>query len=931
MTGYSFDEATLSSKANVDPWKMHRQLHTGDPAAIESLATAFFKASGHSSEATSSLKLWKTYVGQGYKTQGSSPLDVNAEAHKMAKSSELGHRHTYQIAKILRGVGSDLDTATVQAGTEVTALNSRITSLVAQYNQLVTLYHHTGEDREPNNGEDAALLAIFNQAVAATRSHGGTVKHLLTGYETSLHGALKSMADLGYVPPDGHDEGPGGIDLSAGTKDGKTTVSAAKSGNKAQLQQSTYALSIINDAIKHHGGHVGDDEYAYLYSYYDQTAGHSGTIWHAVKGDATLKNGAGQAYANGLLNLTRGAEQTDDNGVGPYVRNEHGVGTFGRGGVDGLPASVQDVLKSNLGVVKDAGSQPMRRAEYVDGHWVIPNLGNDQGFTSLLSLASKDMNGGTEFSQTLGEAGLRWKQQLNTIDHNTYNWVKSHDSNPTHNGAPDVDPKKLKLPDGFTGKFDHNGNPINDDTLSSQALQTMSSNQTAATNFLLDAHDRRTLLGENWNHDTGAAATLLTGTAPDPSGRTLRNQAALDVMRDAGHDYKHLDALASTDVKRALTLVATQHLDTFAQDIPPNAHPGDGLILTGIDGKPEHGVFLNIGDQANYLKLVAGFGGNDFGLLHAAAMERGAQYVAHGIQIGGEHGQEARTMASLLNSRVNNAAVASANDTIRANIDGHGKQDAAAFLAEQKAATQSWVKTLTTDGIGVVLGGASLVAPEVALPALGALDYVNSTASTVDGDLGGPNGPDPAVVASIQHIQSDLKDVSAIPTATAQSALDTDAAQQWVAVRAQDLLPQSYLHTAGASELQAHAEAMALSADGRPKSDFGYTPGSDVSGQLNDVMRSTYGPDRGLVDATHGYEEDMSAPNGQDVSFGGGKIDNDQRNLYEDSGAWGSGDTQHSIVYGDDSTYKWVDGPPMSPREPHWATYHWVPEDNSPK
>ena len=921
MVSYSFDEATLSAAAGVNPWQQQRQLATGDPAAIEALASAFYKHSSHSGDAAAATKASQTYVKQGYTVQGSSPLDVNAEAERLVKDPHIGAEHTYQIGKILQGVGTDLDTAATGARTEVTTLNSRIGTLLQQFQQTVSIYHHTGEDREPENGEDAALQGIFNEAVSATRTHGATVGHLLTGYETSLHSALKSMADLGYVPADGHDEGPGGIDLTAGSKDGATTVSAARSGNTATLTQSTYALSIINDAIAHDGGRVDDGEYSYLNQYYLQTAGHSDVIDAAIKKNG-LGSTVGATYADGLLNLTRGAEQPTDDGRSPTATSPTG-GYIGRGGAAGLPSSVQKVLNSDLGTTPGTGTFqiPVRRAEWVDGHWVIANLGNDQGFADLLSYAHPGVQGGTAFSQMYGESAIRWKQELNTIDRNTYNWIDGSHHNNSHTGAPDVDLSRTGLPDGFTGTFDAHGNPVNSDHFAAQALATVSRNADASANLLIDPSDRRAVLGLNWHDGSGAADVLTSGTAPDPTGTSRRNEATLDVFKDVSSDYKSLEGLSTPEIKNALAGVVARHIDTFAYATPDNSGATHSLVgfLVGPDGKPHQGVILGNADMGNVLKFVADSGPADYGLVHAAALEEGAHYVAHANQVGGAGATEALKQASLLDGRVNTAGVAAAIDAARNSNATDKSAYAAHLVAEQQQATDEWHDKLLGDGMDVVLGVAGKV------PGFGTAADVaglfQTGANAVQDLVDGPADVHTPDTNAIQSLQTNLAQALNDPSQLAQSALAVDDGQKWMAVRAQALNDPQHL-------------GPLVDAHGLPLPHFGAVDGanptsdphapSSVDQRLTQLVQQTYAPISGQNIDMVGGSQILAGTAHSGGSFSGGTLNSTQHDLDGGDGGWSSAASQHAIIDGSDPTFVWKEWSITAGGVPN--TVSWVPQ-----
>jgi hypothetical protein len=191
MTLISRDE--LAQKAGFDPWKEQAQLAKGDPAQVEGLAAAFYKAGGDMTTSNSYQQKAQHYVGEGYQVNGASPVDFDAQAAGTKTSPE----HLQQIGKTLDSVAGDLDGAISKATSEVNGLNGELASIEQQWASFMqqTGHHLPPEDRE------AARNDFINQAVAAVKAHGGTVRQVLTGYEETLFGAQRTMADLGYVPP----------------------------------------------------------------------------------------------------------------------------------------------------------------------------------------------------------------------------------------------------------------------------------------------------------------------------------------------------------------------------------------------------------------------------------------------------------------------------------------------------------------------------------------------------------------------------------------------------------------------------------------------------------------------------------------------------------------------------------------------------------
>lgn len=183
----------LAQKAGFDPWKEQGRLAKGDPAQVESLAAAFYKAGGDMTTSNSYQQKAQHYVGEGYQVNGASPVDFDAQAAGTKTSPE----HLQQIGRTLDTVAGDLDGAISKATSEVNGLNGELAAIEQQW---VAFMQQTGHHLPPDDRQ-AARDDFVNQAVAAVKAHGGAVHQLLTGYEETLFGAQRTMSDLGYVPP----------------------------------------------------------------------------------------------------------------------------------------------------------------------------------------------------------------------------------------------------------------------------------------------------------------------------------------------------------------------------------------------------------------------------------------------------------------------------------------------------------------------------------------------------------------------------------------------------------------------------------------------------------------------------------------------------------------------------------------------------------
>lgn len=755
----SFDQASLASAAGVNPWDLLTKLKSGDPAQIESLAAAFYKAGGDMSDAHAASSQAQAYVKQGYKVQGSSPLDFDKDAAQTKAAIKGGADNLPKIAKILGTVASDLAGATKKAAGEVDTLDGQLNKIVNEWN---TFWQGVGHHL-PEEDWMPVRQGYLDQAVAAVKTHGQTVNGYLTDYEATLAGSLRSMADLGYIPPDPVDEGPGDINPTAGdgAKDAQTTIDAINDkDHKKGIQlynQSTELVDLLNRQMKANG-RISDAEYTYLWQYYNTLAPSLPKLDTWLHDPATLKaetdldhlsNSApdqrqaaaalkqrGSIVADGLLNLSKAAEQPTDNGTAPDTYGPGGE-QLGRGGVSGLPPSVQKFLYLDLGqqvandpnIAQDPnhpGSTLRATWDPKTHQWVIANEDQAGGFSDLLSNYSSDnVTGGVGFSKAMGEAGIRWKQELNTIHDNTkayyeaelehyagsdtQRWVMARDF--ARDGDLGEAQKLMSglMPDGMPDMPYWDDKSFNaDDTLASNALTVAAHNSTGSAELLLNADDRHALMGLNWQHGHGAALALVSGTRPSADDSAVTNQAAAAVMKDGAANYNHPGAITSHDVEDALTTVAVQHIDTFASsgNMTPGMHD-----VTLPDGSVIHVVGLNSGDAENYLKLISSFGDKNYALVQQAGLERGSQYIASAIKAGVPHDshqyETVWQMAGQLDGHISGAGMAQMFDQYRGDAQHTQQQlvDAHEVYRNQLASYNAIANPLKWVSSAVSLGG----------------------------------------------------------------------------------------------------------------------------------------------------------------------------------------------------------------------------------
>jgi len=187
------DPAELAQRAGVNPWDLHAKIAVGDPAQVETLAAAFYKAGGNMSQAKADQQTSATYRKQGYTNAGTSPINADAEAKSVASAPE----DLQQIGKVLDGVASDLSEAMQTANTQVAALKTEFATIESEWTSFMQgMGHHL-----PPADQEDVRDAYVKDAVTKVKTRGTTIDTAIKKYEETIYGAQKSMSDLGYTPP----------------------------------------------------------------------------------------------------------------------------------------------------------------------------------------------------------------------------------------------------------------------------------------------------------------------------------------------------------------------------------------------------------------------------------------------------------------------------------------------------------------------------------------------------------------------------------------------------------------------------------------------------------------------------------------------------------------------------------------------------------
>lgn len=871
----SFDPQSLAGAAGVDPWALLKKLEAGDPAQIESLAAAFYQAAGKMSEAHAATEQSQSYVKQGYQVQGAAPLDVNAEAQQTKASISDGKDRLPQIAKVLSTVAGDLRTATTKSASEISTLNAAIQKYETEW---AAFYRNTGHHL-PEDEWAPVLQGYVNDAVSAVKTHGATVQGYVTDYESTLGDSLKSMADLGYIPPDALDEGPGDVSLTPAKAqaDAQLLLNGENSqppgpGGIQQIQQAEETVALLNAKISA-GDKLSADEQAYLDAFYNKVGpdglakltSYVNAAANSYPGDGgadpavqqQLRTELVRPVADGIMNLSNPAVNADGQSHVPKAVTE----------LENTPIGYRD---PNTGIVW-ANKDAMGGGNFDHG-FTVDGAATYNGFADLMGNA--DVTGGTDFTKSLGESAIRVKQQLNTIAGTEMHLIQRDPmAVNTDSSHPMTSDQMITLLKGAT-----------DDSHVGEMLGVVAHNGDASAQMLIDTHDREAILGMNWDNAQGGAASIIhAGTDRNvPVAQQAEHAtAALDVMTELGGDRTAYEAHVTKGVDAAVLDMANQYIDTFAQPVDPHLQHSSVESLSDPVGADRTGVMLTDADRKHFLEYLMHGDGNAV-KFHAAADGYSQDQLARAFQTNDPNlVQEVMTRAGALDGSITKADFHDQLDI----VTDHDKQQAAAYAAAQHRAEglQFW-EGMATNGGGLVVDAATGGA---------ASPIVSLATPVVDELFKQATDPGNAPVAQLPRSEAQLNDA-------------TDESYQLH----RDYLIASAAHQAGlpvdASVLDPSGTMLPynkIGADGQP------------SDQLTDLYNTVYN-----LDKNHGADR-QSFDSQYQAQVNGNYWDDRGPVGNVDQNGWRTGDTARAMLYGNqnwqiishnpvvDLDHEWPDDP----------------------
>jgi hypothetical protein len=596
-----FSQATLVASAGIDPWKLRDQFTAGDPEEIYAMARGFNQAAAQQGDAVTLATKGLETAGDGYKVNNQTPIDVDAQVAQASKDLGNNGEKLGKIAKLLSETASDLSQRTAKANTQITSLTGDVNAIIGEWNQFVRQVHN---DPDYQHNLEQYRAPYVARAVQKVKDYGTPLKQSVSDYEKYLADHLKAMADLGYIPPNQLDEGPGDVDVPDPTAAGKGTVAATKMGDpaagKAAFAQNTQYLDLLN-AKQKAGVPLTEAEKNWLKAYYEEVTPHFGEIKDWADKQLGIKPGHKpdqkdpfvqlvSRVGDGFLNLSQNV---------PY---------------DELPKSARDILASDLGVngaVSAFNDDKERRLGSEIPPKADPALLAAAGFTGLLNDYSSDgVAPSNDLASHMKDAALRWKHQINVM------YANYKTDFPALEG---YQPGAKELTEA-------QWNALMPDELASDALGVVARNRPFTNNWIVnDAAGRREVMGMNWQSGQGAADVLLSASLRGP-GLTDQQaaQAGLAIVQDAASSYHGLAEMANKQVKGAIGSVGMAYIDSFAQF---DTGKDEVITITLPDGSHVSGFRMDADTRANFLKFVADSDKDVYEHFREGTLVRGTDYL----------------------------------------------------------------------------------------------------------------------------------------------------------------------------------------------------------------------------------------------------------------------------------------------------------------
>ncbi|MFC9064228.1 TPR repeat region-containing protein [Streptomyces harbinensis] len=662
MGDISITKDDVIEAAGCDPWELQSDFASDtDLESMMALSGVFKTGAGEADEA-GGVAAYASSVEEEAGTDGGGALYAEAAEHLTSTYEDLGAESLEAVARILDQIADEAETVletNEEAITGATGLDWQREESESDANSdfgafQTWLSSKSGVDKEedisytvygetfsgryesfPTGNVKSHIRTAHLDAVAdiASEVHTGITERL-DDYYGLLHLKEGELGEYGYDVRDSPVEF-WYTETRAEHEAQKLLEVMAGDPTPEELERYTSGVnSIMEQVYDENGERVGTltkEQRAFLSAYYDALG---------VDGIAALGSDERQVMA--------GAQEIVANGIMTMYNIE--AGGFPSAMSPGAPESVRHlVMELEVGTENAPGFQSVIGYDPETGEFVLSGLAEYQGFSKLLEHSS--VEAGMEFTQQLGESALRVQQGINTVI--DLSGLEATDPN----GQIPLELTDLEFITESLREIDTGANGM---------LEVVSRNVDGSQLFLLNENNLETMMGMEWRGLDDGAVSVLENAAERAQDDPIRAeraariaQSALLTIGESPETWRSLIPKGS-DMSNALTSVAAQYIDAFANDMTA---PGEGPYDAGLgpDGLYQSGFLLpGLGEGGmNFLDFVGmGLPGGeedwesymldtDFATLHIAAREHASDRFAAALEEGDGFGAAEQFAANL--------------------------------------------------------------------------------------------------------------------------------------------------------------------------------------------------------------------------------------------------------------------------------------------
>jgi hypothetical protein len=674
MPDITITQQDVVDEAGCDPWELREDFESDtDIEAIQLLARTFREGSAEADEA-GGVAAYASGIEEEAGSDGGGALYTDAAEHLTRTYNDLGAENLEAVSRILDQISAEAEDVLEQNEEAIisdTGLDGEVERHESDANSKYSSFR-TWLNSQSGAAEETTLnYTIYDEKFSGryesfptgnVRSHiRKTHLEMAADFATTVHEGITERLDdyygllhlkEGELAEYGYDVGDSPVgfwhtETRAEHEAQKLLEVMEGDPTPEELERYTSGVnSILDQVYDENGNLVGTltkEERAFLAAYYDALG---------VEGIAALGSDERQVMA--------GAQESLANGIMTMYNIE--AGGFPSAASPGAPESVRHlVMDLEVGTENAPGFETVIGYDQDTGEFILSGLFEYQGFSKLLEHSS--VESGMEFTQQLGESALRVQQGINSVI--DLSGLEATD----RNGQVPLELTDLEFITESLRGIDTGANGV---------LEVVSRNIDGSQLFLLNENNLETMMGMDWRGLDDGAVSVLENAAERAQDDPIRAERAAQIAQNAlltiGESPETWRSLIpkGSDMSNALTSVAAQYIDAFANDMTaPGEGPRDARL--GPDGLYQSGFLLpGLADGGmNFLDFVGmGLPGGeedwesfmldaDFATLHVAAREHASDRFAAALEEGDGFGA-AEQFATKLYGNLGHAEVRSA-------------------------------------------------------------------------------------------------------------------------------------------------------------------------------------------------------------------------------------------------------------------------------